>query len=543
MMSDGSNNSDDNAEMNGASEAPRAVVLERARLSIVWLIPLVAAIVGIYLAYWAWLETGPTITITFESAEGLEAGKTKLKYKKVEIGLVESVELSDDLSQVEVTASMAAGTAQHLTENTRFWVVRAQVSAGQITGLDTVLSGVYIAVDPSSEGQRARRFVGLEKPPVVTSDKPGTLFNLQAQELGSVSVGSPVYFRWLPVGQVAAIELDEAGEHVSVQVFVEAPHDRRVRSTTRFWNASGFDVTVGGDGLKIDSPSLISMLAGGIGFETPATTAEALDVPEGMIFELYPSKQATRQPRYLQKSRFILYFTGSVSGLTTGSTVEYLGIKIGEVLSVDLRFDPDTNDMSIPIVIEIEPERFGLEGEMPENGEFTRLHDMVDKGFRARISTGNFLTGEKSIKFDYQDDFEPGEIRFGEKYPVLPTVAAGLDAIAGNVISIVEKVDHIPIESIGRNLDEVLGGLAGTLDEVRKLAGTANEDLIPRLSASLEKLEGTLGSAESLIAPESAMAQDLQRLMADLSEAARSIRILAERLEEHPEELLRGKSE
>ena len=530
------------AEPRGEGAAPRAVVLDRARFSVVWLIPLLAAIVGIYLAYSAWLEQGPTITITFESGEGLVAGKTKLKHKKVEIGLVESVRLADDLSHVVVTATLATGLSQYLTEKTRFWVVRAQVSAGQITGLDTVLSGVYIAVDPSDEGSRARRFVGLEKAPIIMSDKPGTIFSLRAKDLGSVDVGSPVYFRWLRVGQVAAAGFDEAGDAVSVQVFIEAPHDQRVRSTTRFWNASGFDATVTADGLQIDTPSLVSMLVGGIAFETPATMTVARDVPIDMIFELYPNKQATRQPRYRWKSRFILYFEGSVAGLSRGSSVEFRGIKIGEVLAVHLVFDSKTNDFSIPIVIEIEPERFGLVDEPEDRDALPGLHDMVARGFRARLSTSSLLTGKKVIDFDFIMDAEPGEIRMGERYPVLPTAAGGFDAITNRITRIVEKVDRIPIESIGQNLEEVLIGLSGTLGEFEALAGSANENLVPRLSAVLAKLEDTLGSADSMISPESPMAQDLERLLRDLAKAAESIRSLAERLEEHPEELLRGKS-
>jgi len=537
-------NDTENAEAKGEGGTPQVVVLDRARLSIVWLIPLVAAIVGIYLAYWAWMEKGPTITITFVSAEGLEAGKTKIKYKKVDVGLVESVELTDDLSRVEVTATMSTGLSRHLTESTRFWVVRAQVSAGQITGLDTVLSGVYIAMDPASEGDRTRDFVGLEKAPIVTSDKPGTIFGLRAKDLGSIDVGSPVYFRWLRVGQVAGYELDEAGDHVSVQVFIEAPHDHRVRSTTRFWNASGFDATLTPDGLQVDTPSLISMVAGGIAFETPATMTVARDVPEDMIFQLYPNKQATRQPRYLRKATYMLYFSESVAGLSAGSPVEFQGIKIGEVLAVDLKFDPDTNEMSIPVVIEIEPERFGLtEGDVESGGELVRLREVVAHGLRAKLATRSLITGQKIVEFDYVTDVEPGEIQFGQMYPVLPTASGGFDAVANRVASIVEKVDRIPIEAIGRNLEEVLVGLSETLEEVKGLAGAANEDLVPGLSASLVKLEETLDSADTMISPDSAMAQNLDQLMADLVEAVRAIRLLAERLEEHPEELLRGKSE
>jgi paraquat-inducible protein B len=528
---------------NGPGDVPQAIVRTRAGLSIVWLIPIVAAAVGFYLAYSAWSEQGPSITIVFDSAEGLEAGKTKLKYKEVDVGIVNAVELTEGISQVQVTASLVKGLADYLTVNTRFWVVRAEVTAGQISGLGTVLSGAYIAVDPSEEGDSARRFVGLEEPPVVTSDKPGTLFDLRAQELGSVEVGSPVYFRWLRVGQVAGYSLDELGESVAVQVFVESPHDRRIRSTTRFWNASGIDAVVTAEGIQIDSPSLISMLVGGIAFETPATVTVARDVTENMVFELYPNKQATRRPRYSLKKRFLLYFGTSVSGLVPGSPVEFRGIKLGEVLDVDIQMDPETGEIRIPVVIEIEPERLGLTAEDVDEADGTRLANLVRRGFRARLETGNLLTGQKAVRFDLFEGAEPAQIMFDQLYPVLPTSAGGLEAITERVTRIIDKVDRVPIESIGKNLDEVLLTLSGTLGEMEQLAGSANEDLLPSIIASLAQLETALGSADSMLSSDSVVAQELEKLISDLSKAASSFKGLAERLEEHPEELLRGKSE
>lgn len=524
-------------------KAPSVVVHDRARLSSVWFVPLIAALVGLYLASTAWLEKGPQISITFESAEGLIAGQTKLKYKRVDVGVVDTVELTDDLSRVEVTSTMSNRFARYLTSETRFWVVRAQVSAGRISGLDTVLSGVYLAVDPSSEGDWTRNFVGLEKAPVVTSDKPGTLFDLQADDLGSLEIGAPVYYRWIRVGQVAGVELGESGDHVSVQVFIEAPHDRRVRSTTRFWNASGLDVAVTAKGLQIDSPSLISVLVGGVAFETPASMTIARDVPEDMVFLLYPNKQAMRQSRYLEKRRFLLYFDGSVAGLEVGSNVEFRGVKLGQVLEVDLAFNEETNEILTPVVIEIEPERFGLKIEADGEEELERLRKMVAGGFQAKLTTTSLLTGEKTVNFDFYELVKPNRIGMDDVYPVLPTVASGFDLITDRVARIIEKVDRVPIESIGKNLDEVLGEFSEMLDEIKLLAGVASKDLLPSLVTSLATLEETLGSVDAMISPESAVAHDFERLVADLSVAARSIRTLAERLEEHPEELLRGKVE
>lgn len=523
--------------------APRAIVRAKARPSIVWLIPLIAALVGLYLAYWAWSEQGPQITIVFESAEGIVAGQTKLKYKEVDVGVVETVELNEDLSRVKVTASMAKELSGFLTEKTRFWVVRAEVSAAEISGVDTLLSGAYLAVDPSSEGERARVFEGLEKVPVVRSDKPGTLFHLRAQELGSVDVGSPVYYRWLNVGQIAGYELDEAGESVNVQVFVEAPHDDRVRSTTRFWNASGLDAVVTAEGVQVDTPSLMSMLVGGIAFETPATVTVAQDVPENMVFELYPNKQATRRPRYSRKTRYLLFFEDSVSGLVPGSPVEFRGIKLGEVLDVDIELDRDTNEVRIPVVIEIEPERLGMTGRDIKVSQVSVLNSLVARGFRGQLATNNIITGQKAVAFDFIEGAKPAEIQFGRGYPVLPTVSSGLDAITERVTRIVDRIDKLPIESIGENLDHVFANLAETLVSVEALTASANTDLLPTMTSSLEKLESTLASADALIAPDSAMTQELETLVVDLAGAAESLRLLAERLEEYPEELLRGKAE
>ncbi len=517
---------------------PDALVRARALPSIVWLIPLVAAFVGLYLAYWAWTQTGPTITIRFESAEGLEAGRTVLKYKEVKVGQVDAVSLDEDLSGVIVTASVVSDLAEYLTDQTRFWVVRAQVSAGGVTGLDTVFSGAYIGVDPSSEGASASEFDGLEKAPVVTSDKPGKYFRLRAEELGSIEVGSPIYFRWLQVGRVAGYELSTSGDSVEVQVFVESPHDARIRSTTRFWNASGLDATLRADGLEIDTPSLASLLLGGVAFETPATVNVAGDVPADMVFELYPNKQATKRPRSKGRSRYLVYFDESVAGLGAGSPVEFRGIAIGEVMDVDLALDPKSGEIRIPVVIEIEPERLGL---VKGEDELAYLSTQVERGLRARLATKNLLTGQRAVDFDFLDRAPKAQIRNSKPYPVLPTSSGGLDAITERVARIVEKVDRVPIESIGRNLDESLARLSQVLDELQQLAGTANRDVLPGITSSLDKLETTLDSADRLIAPDSALTQELEQLIQDLAEAASSIRLLSERLESHPEELLRGR--
>ncbi len=528
----------------GGPERRQAIVRSRPLPSIVWLIPAVAALVGLYLAYWSYTQQGPTIEITFDSAEGLEAGQTKIKYKAVDVGVVESIDISDDLSGVVVTASLSPGTARYLRESTRFWVVRAELSAGQVTGLGTFFSGVYIAMEPSEEGDRQRSFVGLDKAPVVTSFDEGTIFRLRAEDLGSIDVGSPVYYRWLRVGRVAGYALEESGTSVSLQVFVEAPHDQRVRTTTRFWNASGLDAVVSAEGLAVDTPSLASLVIGGIAFETPNSFDVAKDVPEDMVFELYPNKQATRQIRYSYKERYVLYFEESLAGLVPGSRVEFRGIKIGEVDEVKIGLDAETNEIETPVVIEVEVERLGLDPEQAEDGVRPRyrLTDLVERGFRARLKTANLATGRKAIEFAFVEGAEPAQIELGGRYPELPTAPGDLSALAASVTHILGRLEDVPIESIGENLDASLAELSTTLVEIRNLAGTANADLAPRLASSLDGLGATLSSVDATISPDSPTGREIERLISDLAQAARSLRALAERLEQHPEELLQGKS-
>jgi paraquat-inducible protein B len=292
----------------------------------------------------------------------------------------------------------------------------------------------------------------------------------------------------------------------------------------------------------LDTPSFVSMLVGGVSFETPASFAVPEDVPEGKIFNLYPNKQATRQTRYFLKSRYVLNFDESVAGLVPGSSVEFQGIKIGEVLNVKLELDSASTQLRIPVVIEIEPERLGISGQIEAADRTQLIEDLVGKGMRARLKTSNLVTGRKSIDFALLDDVEPAHIRVGDQYPELPTAGGSFDAITSRVARIVDRVDQVPIESIGENLDRVLVALRDTLGEVKNLAGAANAEIMPSLATSLESLEATLESADTIISPDSPIPREFERLVVDLAEAARSLRILAERLEAHPEELLQGKA-
>lgn len=519
---------------------PEAVVETKSRLAFVWIIPVVAALVGVWLAYKTMSERGPLVSISFRTAEGLEAGKTKVKYRDLEMGVVETIELAEDLSHVVVHARLANEVEPYLREGTRFWVVRAQVSAGQVTGLGTLLSGAYVGMDPSREGRSRRAYEGLEVPPSVTSGDEGRLFVLRAPTLGSLEIGSPVYHRKFKVGKVVGYDFDAERELVFIQTFVYAPWDERVTKKTRFWNASGIDVSVDASGLRIDTESVVSMLIGGVSFDTidgvgPAPRAE----PEA-VFDLYPNREATAARSYTVKQRYLVNFRGSVKGLAPGSPVLFKGITIGRVADVQLVFDAAAAEFRIPAVIEIEPERITVLGE--EGSDLGKQWlGLVDRGLRAQLKTGNLLTGQLAVDLDLHPDAPPAEVAMGGQYPELPTIPTPLEEITGSLSRLVGRLERIPLEQMGRDVGESLTALRATLEQTKQLAETMNTDLAPAVTGAMAEAEKTLAGASALVGPDSAVSQELKRLLVELVEAARAIRLMADQLERHPEAVIFGK--
>lgn len=494
-----------------------AVVETRRRPSIVWLIPLIAALVGGFVAWRTFSERGPEITIRFTTADGLEAGKTKIEYKSVELGVVEEIRLADDLSHVVCSARMVRGAEEYLREGTRFWVVRARVAGGQVSGLGTIFSGAYIGLDPVRDGAPARAFQGLEVPPVVTTDDPGRHFVLHSYHAGAVEVGAPVFFRRIRVGQVVASELDASGDFVTIQIFVDAPHDERVHTATRFWNASGIDVSVGADGVSVETESLVSILIGGIAFETPERDGGE-PAADGAVFPLYENRAATQRQIYTEKTEWLLYFDQSVRGLVAGAPVEFRGIRVGQVRDVRLELDAEQQHFRIPVLIEIEPERFGHVALAPEERR-RRLDALVAAGMRAQLKSGNLLTGQLTVALDMHENAEPAQIAWQTPYPVFPTIPTALEEITATLTSLVRRLEKIPFDRIGADL-------SASLVAAR---------------ASLEQAENTLASTNALVAPDSAMSRELRRALSELTEAARSLGLAADQIERDPSSVIFGR--
>ncbi len=540
------------------NEPPEAVVQKRRTFSVVWLIPLVAALVGAWLVVKAIQEKGPEITITFKTAEGLQAGKTKIQYKNVEVGQVTRIDLSEDLYHVIVTAAMEPGAAPYLTENARFWVVRARLGFGEVSGLGTLFSGAYIAMDPGKEGKSNKHFEGMEAPPVVDVSIPGSHFNLRADNLGSIDVGAPVYFRRIPVGRVENYQLADDGTSIDIGVFVEAPHDKRVQKNTRFYNAGGVDVTVGVDGIQVNTEALASVLMGGLAFETPTNLEPGGTVDKNHVFDLYPNRQSINEPRYTRKNYYLLYFDETVRGLAPGAPVEFRGIPIGEVMDIKLEFDIDQVSARIPVLIEIQPDRLTVVGS--DNYDDEKVNELlVAKGLRAQLKTGSLVTGKLLINLDFFPNADPAEIDFSDRYPVLPTVPTPITEFTASISRFFDRIEALPIEEIGDKLraaadgverlvssgelQEAAQALKGTLEGAQEVTQLINSELGPTINNTMVKMTDSLEQMEALLRPEAPIQQELLRASSEMAAAARAIRQLADYLERHPESLLRGKDE
>ncbi|MCD6585769.1 MAG: MCE family protein [Desulfobacteraceae bacterium] len=529
-----------------SSQAAEAVIQTRRSISIVWIVPVVALIIGGWLVYKAISEKGPVITISFKTAEGLEAGKTKIKYKDVEIGLVDTISLSKNLSHVVLAANLIKGAERYLTDQTKFWVVRARLTASEVSGLTTLFGGAYIAIDPGKEGLAQTAFKGLERAPVVMTDLPGKHFLLKAEKLGSLDIGSPVYYRQIQVGQVSDYKLDEDGQHVTLNIFINEPHNRLIFKNSRFWNASGMDITMDSSGIKIDTQSIVSMMIGGIAFNTPVNLESVESAAENEVFVLYENQLAAQEETFQIKHYWVLNFEGSVRGLSPGAPVEFKGIPIGKVLDINPRFDMDLAGakFSIPVLIETEPERY-LNMDKIKTGEDKQrlVNSLVAKGLRAQLQTGNLLTGQLFVDMDFHPDTDVQKIDWSGKYPVMPTVQQPLEELSDMVSGLIARIETIPFEQMGSDVQAIIQNLNESTLLTKDLLQQFKAEVGPEALSTLVQANKTLAAMEDMLSPDSPLSREATRTLEELSGAARSMRVFMDYLERHPDALIYGKGE
>ena len=542
---------------------PQAATRRSRRFSIIWIVPLVAVAIGAWLAWDTFSKEGPTIEISFESGEGLQAGQSQLKYKDIVFGTVKSLELAPDKTHVVVTVATTHEAGPLMTEGTIFWVVKPRLFAGNISGIETLLSGSYIGMLPAAEAGKAQReFTGREDPPVLGAHVPGRTFLLKSKRIGAVSVGSPIFFRDLVVGEVLGWDIADMAEYVTIHAFVRAPYDGYVHDQTRFWNASGVSIKLGGTGVEVQMESLKALLLGGVAFETPVGAIHTAETPEDHVFPLFSDRDTANAASYTRKIPAITYFPGSVSGLAPGSPVTIHGLKVGEVTDVRLTYDAAKDTVMAPVRYEVEPERVVGVGQRVYNTDAESVGALLKRGLHASLQSASLITGQQNVALDFVTDAPPAEVSMdGPDFVVPATEGGGFAGLTASATDLLNKVNQMPFDQIGKNLDGILASfndatkgpqlkkaltdLSGMIASAQGMIQRLDAKQLPELAAGLEK---TLTSANKLVVSldsgygdNTKFNRDLDRLMVQANEAVSSIRALADLLARHPEALVKGR--
>lgn len=536
-----------------SDKVPATAHVRRSKFSLVWVIPLVALAIAGYLGVRTVRNEGPRVTLSFKSGDGLVAGQTKVRHKAVELGQVEAVRLADDMQSVVVTVRMQREAAPYLTDQARFWVVRARLSSGSISGIETLVSGSYIEMDPGGrEGKQVTEYAGLENPPGVRTGEPGRTFKLKAERIGSLGAGAPVFYRDITVGEVLGYDIGNGTGPVTVSVFVRSPFDGFVREGSHFWNASGLSVQIGGDGVHVEVASLQALLSGGVAFDVPRENPDAKAAEGGAEFPLYRNYATAQAAGYKTRLMFVSYFETSVRGLARGSAVEFFGLQIGSVTDVKLDVEPRSARARVKVTFEVQPERID-EQTAREADPLDAARRLVDRGMRAQLRTSSYLTGSMVLAMDFVPNAPRAELTMEGETPVIPSVGGGLDGIIAAVGNIANKLDRLPLDEIGANLNGTLRSANGAMTSVQELARKADQGLSPvlqRLPAVVTALQEAVakagrafGSLDTSYGSNSQFNRELERAMTQVGDTARSIRLLADYLDRHPEALVRGRAD
>ncbi len=553
---------------------PKPVIVraKRLRFSLVWLVPLLALLVGLVLVVRTLLQTGPLITITFPNAEGLEPGRTEVRFKEVVVGRVTKVGFSPDRGRVMATVRLDKSAANLAVSDTQFWVVRPRISTAGVSGLGTLFSGAYIDTDAGVSAQDHAHFTGLEVPPFALRGEPGRRFVLDANDLGSLEVGSPVYYRRTRVGRVVGYALDPRRDVLEVQVLIEAPNDTLVTTQTRFWNAGGIDVNVSASGLSVNTESIASLVVGGIAFATAPSASKPAAAPAGQRFVLFGDKRAALALPDGEPQRVRMLFAAGFRGLAAGATVEMLGTEIGTVRAVAMKFEAGSSRFPLEVLADIYPARLG-----DARREFLRaaggagqsdawlIKHLVERGLRARVLSGNLLTGQPYVALDLLPQAPKATVDIQQTALLIPSHSGGGD-LQQQAADIMQRIGRIRFEEIGASLEETLkntkvasaslpdtlakaSAATSALQQALGNADTAIQQISPQaqlalqeVQKSLKSLQGTLdGLDRNLVQPDAPLQRDASQALAEMQRAARALRVLGDYLQQHPETLLKGK--
>ncbi|HAT2610401.1 TPA: intermembrane transport protein PqiB [Kluyvera intermedia] len=490
----------------------------------VWIFPIVTALIGAWILFYHYSHQGPEVTLITTNAEGIIGGKTTIKSRSVDVGVVESTTLTDDLTHVEIKARLNTGMEKLLYNDSVFWVVKPQVGREGISGLGTLLSGAYIELQPGKKGSQPDRYNLLDSPPLAPPDAKGIRIILDSKKAGQLSPGDPVLFRGYRVGSVETSTFDTQKRTITYQLFINAPNDRLVTSNVRFWKDSGIAVDLTSAGMRVEMGSLSTLFGGGVSFDVPEGNELGEPVAEKTAFMLYDDQRSIQESLYTEHIDYLMFFKDSIRGLQPGAPVEFRGIRLGTVAKVPF-FTPEmrqklNDDYRIPILIRIEPQRlisqFGGDPNVDEH-----LTELMKRGLRAALKTGNIVTGALYVDLDFYPK-APAVTDMPEfgGYRIIPTVSGGLAQIQQKLMDTLDKINNLPlnpmIEQATNTLttsQQTMRRLQTTLDNLNKLTASQSMQQLPAdMQNTLRELNRSMQGFQPGSAAYNKMVADMQRL-------------------------------
>jgi paraquat-inducible protein B len=476
-------------------QAPVSRSPRHDRFSPVWIIPIVSALLGLWLVGRYYAAKGPEITVRFETAEGIIAEKTPVLCRSVNIGMVSKVALNNDNKGVVVTLAMNRDATRLLVEDSQIWVVRARYSSAGISGLNTLVSGNYIELQPGVSKKPRKEFAGLENPPPTPPGVPGIRFKLLADQAGGLGPGSSIIYKGINVGKLETRVFHPESGQVEFDAFMESDYARLVNEETRFYNSGGLDLKVGAEGVQLRVGTLESLLTSSVTFTDPdPKDRRERSLPDGHKFALFASLSDATKVDFNPSLPYLLLFTGSVRGLSPDAPVEFRGIRVGSVVAASFKYLPRDPEHRVPVLIKIDP---AVLADQPGDGPEAFLAESVANGLRASLKTGSLLTGQLFVEFDFQKDAPPATIASAGDYKVLPTIpAAGLDELQEKVGAVLDKLKALPIEKIGENANAALAAMKEAAANLDKLTGP--ESSLDKTLKNTQKITGELSGNKDI---------------------------------------------
>lgn len=506
------------------SKSGEAKVQKVKNWSPVWIFPIVTALIGAWVLFYHYSHQGPQVTLITTNAEGIEGGKTTIKSRSVDVGIVESATLTDDLTHVEIKARLNSGMEKLLHKDSVFWVVKPQVGREGISGLGTLLSGAYIELQPGNKGSKLENYQLLDSPPLAPPDAKGIRVILDSKKAGQLSPGDPVLFRGYRVGSVETSTFDAQKRTISYQLFINAPNDRLVTSNVRFWKDSGIAVDLTSAGMRVEMGSLSTLFGGGVSFDVPEGLEQGQPVEQLASFNLYDDQKSIQDSLYTDHIDYLMFFKDSIRGLQPGAPLEFRGIRLGTVSKVPF-FSPNmrqvfNNDYRIPVLVRIEPER--LKAQLGEDTDVgAHLEQLLKRGLRGSLKTGNLVTGALYVDLDFYPKEPPiTGVREFNGYQIIPTVSGGLAQIQQRLMEALDKINNLPlnpmIEQATNTLSEsqrTMKHLQTTLDNMNKITSSQSmQDLPADMQNTLRELNRSMQGFQPGSAAYNKMVADMQRL-------------------------------